>query len=187
MRISSSGVSRNTPMIRTMHARMFDQLAPLSGNDPAASIQGKSFQITPQIQLQEKPGILTNYARGPVGFLQWLAAVHPDIFADLKKKRPQLLSQALTQPANSVAGLASYQLGSWFTDVRDSLENKVSNIIGIQLQQAAAGQQPVNTATAPAIPPGATAVTTPGFGNMGIMIGIGAAAVIGGLVFLKRK
>jgi len=183
MRIVSNVRSTiNSPALHRMHARMMDSLAPLSGIDYAALVQGKFRPVAQQVKAPVKPTPLTNYARGPVGFLQWLAAVHPDLFATLKKKNPQLLTQA-----NS-AGLSSYQLGSWFTDVRDSLENKITSAIGLQLTQAASGGQPVNTGGAPNIPPGATSVTTPGiFGNTAMMIGIGAVAVVGGLVLLKKR
>lgn len=184
MRIASGIRSnRSNPALLSMYTRMHDSLAPLAGIDYAALVQGKFRPVAQRVQVPVKPTVLTNYARGPVGFLQWLAAVHPDIYAGLRKKHPKLLTQAQT-----VAGLGSYQLGSWFTDVRDSLENKITSVIGVQLQQAATGQQPLNNGSAPGMPPGANSVTTPGiFGNTAMMIGIGTVAVVGGLILLKRK
>lgn len=226
--------------ISKMSSRMYDQLAPISAK-PAAKVAMRG-DFTPPVKFAAKPAakpqVMTTYARGPVGFLQWLAVVHPELYDGVRKQHPELLVQAHAITAqieaenvkeipacpgcsSALAGGCSgcahdlgrgdvYSLGSLGFGM-DTLSNWVTSASGIignlantytsvrqaqakpqiqnQLQQAAVAAPPVNYGNPPVTPPGGTAVTsaTTGFGNMGMMIGIGALVVVGGIVLLKKK
>lgn len=198
------GDALNGTAIGIMSSRMFDQLAPKKSN-AAAMVQGKSVNVAQTVKTKSKPAVMSSYAKGPVGFLQWLAAVHPQLYDGIRKKHPELLVQAhdITAQMNaSLSGLGDWTdaIGSWVssaTNVIGNLANAYSTVkqaqagpqIQQQLVQAQNAQPPVAYGNAPSIPPGGTAVTsaTSGFGNMGMMIGVGAIVVVGGLAMFSRK
>lgn len=192
--------------LRNMQSRMHDSLAPKKTRiNYAALVRGQFQPVAQQVHSQAKPTVMTRYARGPVGFLQWLAVIHPDIYAGMRKQRPELLTQAQALTAHidagNISGLGDWtdSIGTWATNAMGFVSNLASTYSNVktaiagpqiqaQLQQASQGQPPLNYGNPPSIPPVATAVSTPGiFGNTGMMIGIGAAVVLGGLVLLKRK
>lgn len=218
-------------MINLMSSRMNDQLKPMPKRiDAGALVRGQYRPPAQRVQQSAKPTVMTTYAKGPVGFLQWLAAVHPQLYAGMRKNHPELLVQAHaitaqidaanTPPKDipecpgcrqisgcldcngALSGLGDWTdaIGSWVssaTNVIGNLANAYSTVkkatagpqIQTQLQQAAQAQPPVNYGNAPATPPGGTVVTTStsGFGSTGMMIGLGAVAVVGGLILFKKK
>jgi hypothetical protein len=81
--------------ISKMSTRMFDQLAPTRRTAKTSAMRG---DYKPAAHLSPKPAakakVMLEYARGPVGFLQWLAVVHPELYDGVRKKHPELLVQA---------------------------------------------------------------------------------------------
>lgn len=183
----------------------------------AQATQGKLRSITPTLTPSaSRPAALRQYARGPVGFLQWLAATHPLIFKHIKEKRPELLAQAgvLTEslekqvpvpacPGARAAGLAGF--GDW-TDAVTSWIGQIGTVassamntysqykqivakppVQQQLQQVAVGQPPLAYGPAPARPP-APATVTAGAGGFGTtgLMIMGGAALLVGFLVLKK-
>lgn len=199
--------ARSTSALGVMAQRMEDSLQPVRRVDAAALIRGDFRPVAEQANLPVAPTVLTNYAKGPVGFLQWLAAVHPQLYDGVRKYHPELLVQANTINAQmeaaqkGLAGLGDWtdSISSWVTSASSLVGNLANTYTSVrqatahpqiqqQLQQAAVVQQPVNYGNAPPIPPGSTAVTTPMSGSkMALYAGIGAVVVIGGLLVLKKK
>jgi hypothetical protein len=228
--------------ISKMSSRMYNQLAPVSTKPEVKKANAARGDYTPAVKFAAKPPakpqVMKEYARGPVGFLQWLAVVHPNLYDDVRKQHPELLVQAheITAQieasnvkqipecpgcsaalAGGCSGCANdlgrgdvYSLGSlgfgmdsltsWVTSASGIIGNLAKTysdvrtatshpVVNAQLQQAAAAQPPVNYNNPPATPPGGPSVTgaTTGFGSMGVMIGLGAVAVVGGILLLKKK
>lgn len=94
----------------------------------------------PRLSSSVTPAVLTNYEPGPVGFLQWFAAAHPQAFVKFKAAAPQLLPQAAALTAELKAGGIPARcpgstvsgLGSWLTDI-SSWASSAAKVAGAAL------------------------------------------------------
>lgn len=169
------------------------------------------YRATPQLQAggASPKGLAVKYQRGPVGFLQWLAATHPDLYAHVRTTRPDLIAQAGALQTAMAQGAALSGLGD-LTDTITSWIGQIGNVantalqtyaqyktltqkppIQQQLNQAAAGQQPLAYPGTPITPPSAAAVARPGgglgFGTTGALMVGGGLLLAGGLYWMTRR
>jgi len=215
-------------------AAMFDNITPIIAptnakttalpNRPASSVRSMMSDpksgafipprgVSPHVRDQAKAPKLRNFARGPIGFLQWFAAAHPQLFRKMQKDRPDLLQQAreMSQKtigacpgvsSKTIAGLGAMGAGSSWYDSVINYTGKLLNLYGTykniqngttqqvqqqvqkQVQNAAANQQPDATGVPQNAPaPAPTSVTSKSPGHSA-SVGALTVAGIAGAAFI---